>query len=119
MLQTLSKKDDKIVARKQYGVILWYPSTFLSPSLNKTYVQFETLSESDDSMSQLRREYVKPGDVRPTPPPELHRVLKLGEIVEGFCKENKGWRKGTIMANTTCDFLKMAKRDVNTGQWWR
>lgn len=49
-------------------------------------------------MSPLRREYVSPVDVRPAPPLELHRYFKVGEIVEGFCREKKGWRKATVAA---------------------
>ncbi|KAK6160953.1 hypothetical protein DH2020_004334 [Rehmannia glutinosa] len=83
--------------RMQNDSVIWYPATFLRSSLNQLYVQFETLSETDDPSSPLRREYVGAGDVRPVPPPELHRYLKVGEMVEGFCREKKGWRKGHVV----------------------
>ncbi|KAL0457527.1 UNVERIFIED_CONTAM: protein AGENET DOMAIN (AGD)-CONTAINING P1 [Sesamum latifolium] len=98
MPQKLLKKGEKIEVMKQNGDVVWYPSTFLRSSLNQTYVQFDTLNETEDSMSPLRREYVSPVDVRPAPPPELHRYFKVGEIVEGFCREKKGWRKATVVA---------------------
>ncbi|KAL0305257.1 UNVERIFIED_CONTAM: protein AGENET DOMAIN (AGD)-CONTAINING P1 [Sesamum angustifolium] len=97
MPQKLLKKGEKIEVRRQNVDVVWYPSTFLHSALNQTYVQFDTLSETEDSISPLRREYVSPVDVRPAPPPELHRYFKVGEIVEGFCKEKKGWRKATVV----------------------
>ncbi|XP_051127915.1 protein AGENET DOMAIN (AGD)-CONTAINING P1 [Andrographis paniculata] len=79
-------------------VWLWYPATFLRSSPPQVYVQFDTLSEFEGHpTSPPLREYVRAEDVRPTPPSELHRYFKVGELVEGFCWENKGWRKGTIV----------------------
>lgn len=45
----------------------------------------------------LRREYVSADDVRPAQPPELHRYFKVGEIVEGFCGEKRGWRRAEVV----------------------
>lgn len=59
-------------------------------------MQFETLRQTEDHDSPLRRTYASAEDVRPVQPPELHRYLKVGEAVEGFCREKMGWRKGKV-----------------------
>ncbi|GFQ07277.1 hypothetical protein PHJA_002871800 [Phtheirospermum japonicum] len=97
MASNLFKKGDKIEVRVQNDAVVWCPATFLRSTQNQIHVQFETSGEADDQTPPLRREYVRPGDVRPAPPPELHRYLKVGEMVEGFCREKKGWRKGHVV----------------------
>lgn len=81
----------------QNDTVIWYSATCLRSSHNQVYVQFETCSDADDPTSPLRREYVSAGDVRPAQPLELHRYLKIGEIVEGFCREKKGWRNAKVV----------------------
>ncbi|KAL8484732.1 hypothetical protein ACS0TY_027145 [Phlomoides rotata] len=92
----LYKKDDKIEVRVQNAAVIWYPATFLHYSSAQVYVKFETSSDPDDPTSPLRRAYVSADDVRPAQPPELHRFLKIGEIVEGFHRERKGWKKAKV-----------------------
>ncbi|KAL3626634.1 hypothetical protein CASFOL_030183 [Castilleja foliolosa] len=89
MASNLFKEGDKIEVRLQNDAVIWCPATFLCSTQNQIHIQFESSGEA--------REYVRPGDVRPAPPPELHRYLKVGEMVEGFCREKKGWRKGHVV----------------------
>ncbi|GER51770.1 agenet domain-containing protein [Striga asiatica] len=93
----LFNKGDKIEVRKQNGAVVWLPATFLRSSQSQMQVQFENASDNGDQASRFRRENVESGNVRPAPPPELHRYLKVGEMVEGLCREKKGWRKGHVV----------------------
>ncbi|KAK9288008.1 hypothetical protein L1049_016453 [Liquidambar formosana] len=74
----------------------WYPATVLrSPAKNKDqiYVEYKTLT-SDSNGSKPLREHINVTNVRPVPPPELHRFFKVGENVDAFYE--KGWRRGTV-----------------------
>lgn len=90
---------------------IWSPATVLrSPrAANRranNYVEFETipatvsdeyLTGDDDEEIPKLREHVKLADVRPVPPHELHRVFKVGDIVEGFGVQKMGWRRAKVL----------------------
>ncbi|XP_060197716.1 protein AGENET DOMAIN (AGD)-CONTAINING P1-like isoform X2 [Lycium barbarum] len=83
-------KGDAVEVLKTHPYTIWFPATILrsTPTKNgQIYVEFNTLSD--------RREYVNVGDVRPTPPQELHKYFKVGDNVEVLYQE-KGWRKGKV-----------------------
>ncbi|KAL6532519.1 hypothetical protein OROGR_014489 [Orobanche gracilis] len=121
------KKGDKIEVRVQNDAVVWCPATFLRSdrsSFDRRYVQFDRLSENDGQTPPLRKEYVGADDIRPVPPPELHRYLKVGEMVEGFCREKKGWRKGHVVeilenSKYTVSFESEGKEDsvAEMEQW--
>ncbi|XP_012842585.1 PREDICTED: uncharacterized protein LOC105962803 [Erythranthe guttata] len=103
MSSELLNKGAKIEVRMQNDGVIWYTATFLRSSTTKIFVQFDTLRESaEDPESPLRRDYVSPGDIRPAQPPEIHRYLKVGESVEGFCRERMGWRRGKVVEILEC-----------------
>ncbi|PHU30068.1 hypothetical protein BC332_02161, partial [Capsicum chinense] len=89
-------KGNAVEVLKTNPFNIWFPATVLrSTPFKKTrnsqiYVEFQTISEE-----VRRREYVNINDVRPAPPPELHRYFKVGDNVEVLYKE-KGWRKGKV-----------------------
>ncbi|TMX02753.1 hypothetical protein EJD97_020083 [Solanum chilense] len=97
--QQCFNKGDDVEVLKTNPFTIWLPSTVIrSTPCKKTrngqiYVEFQTLSAEEPSGS--RREYVNAGDVRPAPPPELHRYFKVGDNVEVLYKQ-KGWRKGKV-----------------------
>ncbi|MCD7446839.1 hypothetical protein HAX54_017901 [Datura stramonium] len=92
-------KGDAVEVLKTNPFTIWFPATVLrSTPCKKTrngqiYVEFQTLS--DKKPSGRRKEYVNAGDVRPAPPPELHRYFKVGDNVEVLYEE-KGWKKGKV-----------------------
>ncbi|KAG8370566.1 hypothetical protein BUALT_Bualt14G0130400 [Buddleja alternifolia] len=91
MPSTSFTKGDKIEVRRRNDAVIWRPATFLRSSLDRIQVRYDTASESDGL------DDVSAADVRPAPPPELHRYFKVGETVEGLCRERKEWRRGEIV----------------------
>ncbi|CAN4106319.1 unnamed protein product [Withania somnifera] len=91
-------KGDAVEVLKTNPFTIWFPATVLrSTPCKKTrngliYVEFQTLSGDG---RRREREYINAGDVRPVPPPELHRYFKVGDSVEVLYEE-KGWRKGKV-----------------------
>ncbi|XP_047951887.1 protein AGENET DOMAIN (AGD)-CONTAINING P1-like [Salvia hispanica] len=89
-------KGDRIEVRRPNDAVTWHPATFIRFCGDRAYVKLETSADSDDPTSPLRREYVAAAEVRPAQPVEIHRYFKVGESVEAFCGERKGWRRGEI-----------------------
>lgn len=90
-------KGDRIEVRRPNDAVTWHPATFIRFCGDKADVEFDTSSDSDDPTLPLRRGYVTAADVRPAQPTELHRYFKIGETVEGYCGERKGWRRANIV----------------------